>query len=57
MLTSIGRCRMAEGPALADGADVVSPRAIGGSIVPVEALDGPAVAQGARVCSMGVEIT
>jgi hypothetical protein len=55
MLTSIGRCGTAEGPALAHGADVVSPRDIGGSIVPDEPLGGPAVAQGARVGSMGCE--
>jgi hypothetical protein len=53
MLTSMGRCGIAEEPVRAHGADVVSPRAIGGKVVE---LLGALVAQGALVGSIGCEM-
>ena len=50
MLTSIGRCGIAEEPVRAHGAVVVSPRATGGKFGADEALGE--VAQGAFVGSM-----
>ncbi len=52
MLTSIGRCGIAEEPPRAQGAVVVSPRATGGRFVSGAVAGAWVVAQGARVGSM-----